>query len=259
MKRRAALALLAPALLTVAGCGEAVPQTETTQVHRVCVEQVFEASRFTHCAIDPREAQIALILDGPDGQPLRNFDRLAATVDEDRLVMAMNAGMFDEAGEPIGLLVTDGRDIHDLNRNDGPGNFHLEPNGVFWGSGSVWHVDTTDAYARQSPRPAFATQSGPMLVIGGKLHPDFAPDGESHHFRNGVGVDAKGRVHFVISDDLVSFGKFARFFRDVAETPDALYLDGAVSQLWAPEIGRKDGGPPLGPLIVVTKPAKAKA
>ncbi|WP_245638429.1 hypothetical protein [Croceicoccus bisphenolivorans] len=73
-----------------------------------------------------------------------------------------------------------------------------------------------------------------------------------------MGVDSQGRVHFVISDDLVSFGRFARFFRDVAKTPDALYLDGAVSALWAPATGRRDGGPPLGPLIVATKRAKAK-
>ncbi|MDR7103341.1 phosphodiester glycosidase family protein [Croceicoccus sp. BE223] len=249
--------LAAPALLALAACGangEEIAAASPT----ACVQEVFEASRFTHCTVDPEEADVALVLDGEDGKPLRNFEKLAAMEPEDGVILAMNAGMFDEAGEPIGLLVIDGREVKALNRNDGPGNFHLQPNGVFHGAGADWHVETTEAYAAGKADPGFATQSGPILLTGGKLHPDFAQDGDSRHFRNGVGVDRAGHVHFVISDDLVSFGKFGRFFRDVAKTPDALYLDGAVSQLWAPEIGRRDGGPPLGPLIVVTKPAKAK-
>jgi len=252
VKRLAALALLA-----LAACGEGAPASKITKA-QTCETQVFEASRFTHCTIDPARDTIELVLDGRGGHPLRSFADLESHVPEDRLVLAMNAGMFDDAGQPVGLLVVDGRERHAINRNDGPGNFHLQPNGVFSGSGKDWRVETTDAYAARDAKPAFATQSGPMLVIDGKLHPDFAEDSESRHFRNGVGVDAKRLVHFVISDDLVSFGKFARFFRDAAKTPDALYLDGAVSQLWAPEIGRRDGGPPLGPLIVVTKPAKAE-
>ncbi len=244
-------------LLALAGCGEEVPASVVADAPH-CEAQVFEASRFTHCTIDPARATIELVLDGRGGQPLRTFTNLATHMPEDRLIVAMNAGMFDDTGQPIGLLVVEGRERHAINRNDGPGNFHLQPNGVFSGGGGKWRVETSARFAESGAKPAFATQSGPMLVIGGKLHPEFAQDGESHHFRNGVGVDAKGRVHFVISDDLVSFGKFARFFRDRAKTPNALYLDGAVSQLWAPEIGRRDGGPPLGPLIVVTKPAKAK-
>jgi uncharacterized protein YigE (DUF2233 family) len=95
-----------------------------------------------------------------------------------------------------------------------------------------------------------------MLVIDGKLHPKIDPDGESKKLRNGVGVDRQGRAHFVISDEPVSFGKLARYFRDALNCPNALFLDGSVSSLWDPEHGRVDGGPPLGPLIVVEKAAK---
>ena len=80
----------------------------------------------------------------------------------------------------------------------------------------------------------------------------FSEDGPSRTIRNGVGVDAAGRAHFVISESPVSFGKFARFFRDRLKTPNALYLDGSVSALWDPATGRIDGGAPIGPLLVVT-------
>ena len=42
---------------------------------------------------------------------------------------------------------------------------------------------------------------------------------------------AAGRAHFVISEGPVSFGKLARYFRDVLKMPNALYLDGSVSEL----------------------------
>ena len=53
----------------------------------------------------------------------------------------------------------------------------------------------------------------------------------------------------------VNFDLFARFFRDVAETPDALYLDGNVSRLYAPGFGRTDGGLPMGPILGTVVPA----
>ena len=193
-------------------------------------------------------------LHAPDGDPARSFAILADMLEEpDRVAFAVNGGMFDEAGEPIGYYVEAGERLKKLNRADGPGNFHLKPNGVFFGTGTRWRVLTSDAfYATVGDRPEFGTQSGPMLVIAGKLHPGFAEEGPSKTIRNGVGVDAAGRAHFVLSEAPVSFGRFARYFRDVLKTPDALYLDGTVSALWDPRAKRRDETVPLGPLIVVT-------
>ena len=66
-----------------------------------------------------------------------------------------------------------------------------------------------------------------------------------------VNVDKDGKAHFAITASPVSFGQFARFFRDVAKTPNALYLDGTVSSLWDPARGRMDTRADLGPLVVV--------
>ncbi|WP_239805625.1 phosphodiester glycosidase family protein [Croceicoccus hydrothermalis] len=225
-----------------------------------CRTERFEGQRFTHCIADPERHEIALYLDSADGRPLERFGALRDFLggEADRIAFAMNAGMYGEDLRPIGLYVIDGEERVPLNRNAGPGNFHMAPNGVFYADDAGWHVATTDDYAASAPSSRIATQSGPMLVIGGKLHPKFGKNGPSRHFRNGVGVDRDGNAHFVISDDMVSFGRFARFFRDVAKTPDALYLDGSVSGLWDPEGERMDAAPPLGPLIAVRNSAKAE-
>ena len=71
------------------------------------------------------------------------------------------------------------------------------------------------------------------------------------HVRNGVGVADPHTAWFVISEGAVSFGRFARFFLDVLDCPDALYLDGGVSSLWDPGAGRQDPYSSLGPMIAV--------
>jgi uncharacterized protein YigE (DUF2233 family) len=161
----------------------------------------------------------------------------------------MNAGMYDEAGRPIGLYVEKGVERRPLNRRDGPGNFHLKPNGVF-AVDAKGHVSVTPTERFEGAKN-WATQSGPMLLIAGKLHPKFDADGESRLIRNGVGVAGPGIAWFAIAEEGVSFGRFARFFRDGLGCSDALYLDGTVSSLWDPGARRQDGYTSLGPMIAV--------
>ena len=94
-----------------------------------------------------------------------------------------------------------------------------------------------------------------MLVIDGALHPRFLPRSNSRFIRNGVGVSADGtEVIFAISNERVNFDHFGRLFRDHLKTPNALYFDGKVSRLFAPELGREDLGFPLGPMVGVVVP-----
>ena len=133
---------------------------------------------------------------------------------------------------------------------NGPGNFHLKPNGVFYVKGERAGVADTARYLRQKIKPDFATQSGPMLVIDGKIHPKISTDGPSQKIRNGVGVRDDGRTAiFAISERPVTFGSFARLFKDTLGCANALFLDGSVSSLYAPGINRSDISRPLGPLV----------
>ena len=245
-RMRAATALL---LLFLAACsrGDAGAPGPVSP----CREQAFEGAHFTVCT--PGAGKLMLIAAAKQEAPLRTFAEVGRTVGFDKVSFAMNAGMFDEHGRPIGLAIADGKEKHAVNRRKGGGNFHLMPNGVFIvrKSGKAAIV-ATNGYTR-SDTIETATQSGPMLVIDGKLHPAFEPDGASRLIRNGVGVRS-GQALFVISQEPVSFGKFARFFRDAMKTPNALYLDGSVSSLWDPANGRQDAHVSLGPILVVFKP-----
>ena len=226
-----------------------------------CMREEFEGVALTHCIADPKRHRILMTLGPEGGAPYRGMGKFAADVAEREpdVVFAMNGGMFDESGQPIGLYVQNGRQLKDANTAKGRGNFHLLPNGVFYGTGGTWAVAATEAYLEQiEERPSFATQSGPMLVIDGKLHPKIDEDGESRKIRNAVGVDQEGFAHFVISEAPLSFGKLARYYRDELKVANALYLDGTVSALFNPADARMDAGPPLGPLIVVeAKPESA--
>jgi uncharacterized protein YigE (DUF2233 family) len=224
----------------------------------VCNQQSFEGSRFTVC--DPGNGAIELVAAGRDETPVRQFADLEQRLGPraEKVAFAMNAGMYDEDGRPIGLAIVDGKQKHRINRKEGGGNFHLMPNGVFQlRNDGAAEIVTSKAW-RPSPAIRFATQSGPMLVIDGKLHPAFEPDGTSRHVRNGVGIAPNGRALFVISEEPVSFGKFARFFRDRLKARNALFFDGAVSALWDPANGRRDITRPLGPMVVAFKAESEK-
>ena len=142
---------------------------------------------------------------------------------------------------------------HPVNLRAGAGNFGLRPNGVFWIEGGHAGVTETGRFMAMGLHPRFATQSGPMLVMGGRIHPKIRPDGTSEKIRNGVGVCEDGRVRFVISDVPVTFHRFATLFRDDLKCPDALYLDGSISALYAPNLSRNDGWRPMGPIVGVVE------
>lgn len=227
----------------------------------VCKVQSFEGDAFTVCAYRPAHDDIALVWADGKGQALGGFEALASSglVDAKRVRFAMNAGMFDASGAPIGLFVANGHEEHALNQRAGSGNFHMQPNGVFFVDAERRpHVLATADYAARGLQPVWATQSGPMLVIGNALNSQFGPDGTSRYVRNGVGVH-DGLAYFVISEQPASFGKFARFFRDALKCENALYLDGAVSSLWVPATGRRDADHLIGPMVVVSARPKLQS
>lgn len=237
----------------VARASEAEATINEPAIPSACNEATFEGVSLTHCIVDPQEHRVTTRLGRPGIGPFRSLTAFAETVDKRTIAFAMNAGMYDEYGEPIGYYVEDSDRLKELNRADGPGNFHLKPNGVFFGTGGTWRVLTADQfYSTVRDRPEFGTQSGPMLVIDGELHPEIQDNGSSRAIRNGVGVDGDGKAHFVISNNALSFGQLARFYRDELDVDNALFLDGNVSALWDPARDRLDRGV-LGPLIVVTK------
>jgi uncharacterized protein YigE (DUF2233 family) len=93
-----------------------------------------------------------------------------------------------------------------------------------------------------------------MLVVDGQVHPRILPTGTSEKIRNGVGVQDSGDIAFAIADEPVTFDAFARLFRDALACRNALFLDGSVSSLYAPELNRDDELQPIGPIVGVVRP-----
>jgi uncharacterized protein YigE (DUF2233 family) len=219
-----------------------------------CRPVTFEEQRFTVCRVDLRTHDLRLALRGADGAPYGSLSRLLASPAGRGVSMAMNAGMYHEDLSPVGLYVEDGREEKRISRASGPGNFHLKPNGVFYVAGGQAGVMETDAYLRRRIKPSLATQSGPMLVIDGRIHPRFSGEGPSRKYRNGVGITDPRTVLFAISDEPVSFGAFARLFRDALSCRNALFLDGSVSVLHAADLNRTDVSlKPIGPIVAAVR------
>ncbi|NJC06265.1 uncharacterized protein YigE (DUF2233 family) [Sphingomonas kaistensis] len=249
------IVLLLVLLLAACKRPDPAPDVGDTAATGACRSLLFEGQRFTICR-DPG-ARLELALDDPRGRPLRSFVALEQVLGPRaaKVRFAMNAGMFDEEGRPIGLAISERLEARGINRRtDGGGNFHLQPNGVFLVRDDGTAAVVATPYFRPSAAIRLATQSGPMLVIDGRLNPRFDADGRSRHVRNGVGVDPDGVPVFAISDAPVSFGRFARLFAGPLECRNALYLDGAVSSLWDPANFRMDGLVPIGPMIVAVAP-----
>lgn len=165
----------------------------------------------------------------------------------------MNAGMYDERLAPVGYYVENRKKLKGANTRRGRGNFHMMPNGIFFVEKGRAGVMETRAFLVRNQRPDFATQSGPMLVVNGKIHPRFKANSEHRKPRNGVGVSADGKtVYFAISEGFVTFYNFAKLFQIKLKTPNALFLDGgSASQMVAPGFSRPSFAP-VGPIVAVT-------
>lgn len=172
------------------------------------------------------------------GQPLGNFgglrDHLAARSLE--IEFATNAGIYERGPKPCGLTVCQGKEVVALNLRAGTGNFYLKPNGVFFvdATGKAGVMESA-AFGRAGIQPQIATQSGPILLTGGVIHPVFDPNSKNLRQRSAVGVrKADGQVVFVMTDRkdaamrTVSFHALASLFLELG-CEDALFLDGDIS------------------------------
>lgn len=224
-----------------------------------CGKMQHDGNGYVVCEVPAsQEPALRLWQDDARGKPLRNFSNVKAELAPgESLGFAMNAGMFHADYRPVGLLVIDGQELSPIVTSAGWGNFGLLPNGVFCSGGNrPFQVIESRAFAKASPECRLATQSGPMLVINGDLHPRFLVDSDSRYIRNGVGVSPDGQTAwFAISNSPVTFHEFGRLFRDGLGARDALYFDGSISRLYAPGVNRADFGRSLGPIVGLVQEA----
>jgi uncharacterized protein YigE (DUF2233 family) len=208
----------------------------------------FDGASLLVYRLDPKVEKLELFLLTQDARRSPTFEQLDRDLSAKgkRLKVAMNAGIYEPGFRPSGLHIADGKTFVALNTggpspkaspSDPTPNFYLLPNGVFFiRQDGTAGVLATQFYATSGETPRLATQSGPLLLAGGKIHPVFREGSPNRLLRNGIGVDSKGRVVLVSSvrppgQGRINFFSFARLFRDQLDCQDALYLDGDISHL----------------------------
>lgn len=272
MIAKALTSLIVMACLSSAAIAHEHVKSVTPQDTPACEQASYQDAVYTICKFNPKHADIRQFLRGEDGDILGGFEAVNAELAKtgEQLLFATNGGMYHKDRSPVGGYVENKKEITSINTNEGPGNFHMLPNGIFWIKETredyltppeVYYdafVATTKDYQEGAHFVRDSTQSGPMLVIGGKLHPKFNKGSASRKIRNGVGRTESGDIVFVKSDTPVNFYDFASLFKDELKTPNALYLDGVISRVYSTELGRNDFGTKMGPIIGVVVP-KAKA
>ena len=219
-------------LATLAGCA---PQARALDSE----ERAFEGQNYRVVSIDLKREPLTLHWRAPDsGEAFGSIDNLRQWGEKHgrRLLFAANAGIYDAAFKPLGLYVEDGKRLVPLNMahgNPASGNFSLLPNGVFaiYPDGKA-AVETSADFKADGREAAWATQSGPMLVIDGQINPAFVHDSDSLKWRSGVCARTPRNVVFAVSEGPVNFHTFARLFRDELGCRDALFLDGTISQFY---------------------------
>src|SRR3569833_1933191 len=205
-----------------------------------CSQIEFRGTHSTVCHVNMSTDRLRLFLYDDAGVPFNSFQKLSDSLARrgDKLLFAMNAGMFRTDYSAVGLLVTRGKQLHRINLATGYGNFYIKPNGVFVLSASGARVmETSDFRLLQEP-VIDATQSGPLLVLNGQINSAFNASGTSRLIRNDNKVISRDHVVFAISDDPINFYDFAQLFRDRLGCPSALYFDGNVSSLYFAASGR---------------------
>ena len=218
-------------------------------------EASIAGKRITVCRVNIRSERLQLFLRDAASQPFKSFEAIDRDLQArgQKLAFAMNAGMYHRDFSPVGLFVADGKQLAPLNTTNGYGNFYLKPNGVFLVSEKGARIVESSEYAGVRERVILATQSGPLLVRNGKIHPAFNANSESRLTRNGVGVPSPDVAIFAISEAPVNFHEFATLFRDVLKCPDALFLDGIICSLHSTQLKRSDKKTDLGPIIGIVK------
>ena len=186
--------------------------------------------------VDTKTQDLQLFWKNDKDETFKSIQNLKNYVESKSLTLtfAMNGGMFNKDFSPQGLFIQNKKTLAVLDTADGNGNFYLKPNGVFYitTDNNPFVCKTTDF--NDNGKIKYATQSGPMLIIDGKIHTAFKAGSTNLNIRNGVGILPDNKVVFAMSKTEINFYDFAKYFQSLG-CKNALYLDGFVSRTYLPE------------------------
>lgn len=186
--------------------------------------------------VDTKTQDLQLYWKNDNGENLKSIQNLKDYVESKNftLAFAMNGGMFKRDFSPQGLFIQNKKILSAMDTVDGNGNFYLKPNGVFYVTTDNVPFVCKTTHFKDNGKIKYATQSGPMLIIDGKIHSAFKEGSTNLNIRNGVGILPDNKVVFAMSNTEINFYDFAKYFQSMG-CKNALYLDGFVSRIYLPE------------------------
>lgn len=203
--------------------------------------------------VDLKKQDLRLYWKNDNNQNIGSIQNLKIWLEGKNRVLefAMNAGMYKKDNSPQGLYIEKQKILSALDTTRASGNFYLKSNGIFYLTTNKTAAICRTEDFRNIEKVEYATQSGPMLLIGGQIHPEFKKGSTNLNIRNGVGILPDGKVLFVLSKKEINFYDFANYFKSLG-CKNALYLDGFVSRAFAPSENwiQTDGN--FGALFAVT-------
>lgn len=220
-----------------------------------CKEKKQQDENFVIYEVNPKKQNVRLYWKNSNNEIIKSIDHLKkeAETSNEKLVFAMNGGMFEADNSPKGLYIDNFKILKSIDTLQGSGNFYLQPNGIFYiTQNNQPNIIETKKF-RQNKAIRYATQSGPMLLMDGKINPIFQKDSKNMNIRNGVGILENGDVIFAMSKKEINFYSIAQLFKEMG-CKNALYLDGYVSRTYLPEKNwiQTDGN--FGVMIGITAP-----
>lgn len=204
--------------------------------------------------VDPKNSDIRFYWKNDKGSIFNSIGNLRNWLQQNNteLLFAVNGGMFKKDFSPVGLFIENGKIITKLDTAKGLGNFYLLPNGVFYiTTDNIAGICKTTDF-RNIQKVKYATQSGPMLLLDGQIHPEIKQGSTNLFVRNGVGILPNNQIVFAMSTKEINFYDLAYYFKKIG-CKSALYQDGHVSRTYLPEQNWEQTDGELGVLIGVTK------
>ena len=215
------------------------------------IERVdFKNQLFDAYTVDTQEADLAFHFKGDkvgfEDKIIGNFWSLRKYLDsccQKKPIFITNGGIFKVNREPVGLYIENGKTVFPLNLEKGEGNFYMQPNAVFYmNKHKNAAIVESSAFVNVKDTITYALQSGPMLVNEGKINAHFGVNSTNKYVRSGVGIIDETHLVFIISNQPVNFYDFASLFKDKYKCQNALYLDGAISEMYASKLRRYEYG-----------------
>ena len=195
-------------------------------------------------------SKLRLLLNKQNDQtPVNYFSQIPTQLNTcEKMLFAMNAGMFHYTFHPVGLYIENKKKLFPLNQHLGWENFYLQPNGILAWNSKQAVILSTSQYVKGKFKADYATQSGPMLVSNRRINPIFIAESSSLKIRNAVGI--KDQVlYFVLTEQAVNFYALASFMQNELKLEQALYLDGSISAMYLVEKDINTQSSPFGPML----------